>query len=135
MDLVKWTEEYSVGISEFDEQHKRLFALINDLYAAMKTGKGKDALGEVLKGLSEYASYHFATEEKFFAKFGYPETDKHAFEHGAFIAQVKDLKTKFDKGSILVSLETLEFLKNWIQNHINKVDKQYSGFLIASGMK
>ena len=37
--FISWNDKISVGIQEIDEQHKRLVALINNLYDAMVEGK------------------------------------------------------------------------------------------------
>jgi hemerythrin len=134
-DLIQWTDAYSVGVSEFDDQHRKLFALINDLFSAMKAGKGRETLATVLSGLAEYTVYHFSTEEKYFAKYGYPDSVKHVVEHKAFVARVTEFREKYNTGAILVSVETLEFLKKWIDGHIKKVDKQYTSYLQSKGVK
>ncbi len=40
-ELVTWSDKYSVNNFLMDSQHKKLVALINELYTAMKEGKGK----------------------------------------------------------------------------------------------
>jgi hemerythrin len=134
MELITWTTAYSVGIKEFDDQHRKLFSLINELFTAMKSGKGKDVIGRTLAGLVDYTRYHFSAEEKYFAQYGYPETAQHLAEHKAFVAQAEELNRKFAAGSMLVSVETLDFVKGWIDKHINKVDKQYTSFFKSKGM-
>ncbi len=47
MEIVKWTDEYSVGITEIDNQHKGLVILINELFVLMTEGKAKDNLNEI----------------------------------------------------------------------------------------
>ena len=78
MGLIKWNSFYSVHIDELDEQHKELIHLINEMYDAMKNGKGTDALGSILSELVEYTKYHFDAEEKLFLQYGYPEREAHA---------------------------------------------------------
>ena len=60
MDFVVWNEKYSVKISTIDEQHKKLVAIINELYNSMKNGKSKEQLGKTLTDLVEYTKYHFS---------------------------------------------------------------------------
>lgn len=35
-----WTSSFENGVSEFDNQHHRLVDLVNELYKAMKMGRG-----------------------------------------------------------------------------------------------
>ena len=62
----EWTQDYAVGVTQFDDQHKELFRLINKLEATL--GSGRDSLKEVLDGLIAYAAMHFKTEEDLMTK-------------------------------------------------------------------
>ncbi|MGB9912684.1 MAG: hemerythrin, partial [Candidatus Kapaibacteriota bacterium] len=47
MAFIEWNDNYSVGVSIIDNQHKQLIRIINELHEGMGTGKGKDVLGKV----------------------------------------------------------------------------------------
>ena len=63
MPLFVWNDSYSVKVAELDNQHKKLIGLINQLYDAMKEGKGKDVLEVIFTELIEYTKNHFSAEE------------------------------------------------------------------------
>jgi len=126
MELVKWTEEYSVGIKEIDNQHKGLIIIINELFTLMTKGKAKDNLSEIFDYLTDYTKKHFFTEETLLYKYAYPDLEKHKIEHSKFIEKLNNLKSDFSKGKITISLEILNFLKDWLLNHIKLSDKKYS---------
>jgi len=46
MSLIEWSPAYSVKVKKFDDQHKKLIELINQLHDAMKAGQGNAMLGE-----------------------------------------------------------------------------------------
>jgi hemerythrin len=73
MAMVTWNDNLSVNVAEIDLQHKKLVGLINELFDAMKIGKGKDVTGKILDGLISYTATHFTQEERYFDKFGYPD--------------------------------------------------------------
>ena len=54
MPLMNWTEKLSVGVAVIDDDHKKLVAMVNELYDAMQAGRGKDTLGRILDGLVQY---------------------------------------------------------------------------------
>jgi len=135
MALILWDEaRYGVNIKDIDNQHKQLIDVINLLQSSMSEGKGKDVLGKILGDMAQYAKGHFATEEKIMKTNGYPGYDEQKKEHDAFVAKAVALKSGFDGGKITLSVDTLTFLKNWLDNHIATVDKKYSAFLNEKGV-
>jgi hemerythrin len=135
MALMEWNNSYSVNVAEIDVQHKKLVDMINDLNDAMSQGKGKDVIGKILGGLIDYAGSHFATEEKYFDKFGYPETISHKKAHADLVKKVLEYQDGFNKGSISLSVEVMRFLKDWLILHIQGTDKKYTAFFNEKGLK
>lgn len=135
MPLMTWTEKLSVGVVALDDDHKRLIDMINELYAAMQAGHGKDTLGHILDGLVQYTKVHFAREESFFARTGYPAAAPHKQEHDALTRQVLDIQRRYNGGSIAtLSLDVLQFLRNWLINHIQASDQRYRPHLNGKGI-
>jgi hemerythrin len=135
MALIQWTSIFSVNVAEIDKQHQKLIALINSLNDAMKQGKGKESLAGIIDELSNYAANHFAFEEKYFDKFGYPAAASHKLEHTNFAKKVSEFKNGFDSGRLALTIEVMAFLKDWLQNHIQGIDKKYSSFFNEKGLK
>lgn len=134
MVFMKWQDSFSVGVTEIDNQHKKLVKMVNNFYDEMKFGKQK-ALGSLLNSLLEYAVYHFSTEEKYMDKFDYPLTATHKKEHEKFAAKTMDVKNRFDDGRLVLSLEITNFLKDWIVNHVLDTDKKYSKCFMDNGLR
>ena len=134
MALINWNEEYSVNVKDIDQQHQKLIALINELHENMKVGNSKNIIKKILEELVEYTVYHFGFEEKLFAKYGYPETKLHMRAHTDLIEQLKVFIRKYESGNTILSIELMNFLKDWLVNHILKADKNYSTFLNSKGI-
>lgn len=135
MALVTWNDNLSVNVEEFDRQHKKLIALINELNDAMSVGKGKDVLAKIVNDLIKYTVTHFKAEEKYFAKYRYPDTFNHRIEHLAFIRRVANFKNDIENGKLPLSVEVLSFLSDWLKKHIMGTDKKYSQFFNENGLK
>jgi hemerythrin len=129
IDMFEWKPEYSVHIPEIDAQHQRLFAMAAQLHAAMAEGKGKAVLEKSLARLVDYTKVHFAAEERFMGKYGYPQSGEHKTEHDKLTAQVLDLQKRFRAGEPTLSLSLMMFLKNWLEHHIAGSDQQYSTYI------
>jgi len=134
MPLMEWTEKLSVDVKEIDTQHKKWIGLLNDLHEAMKSGKGKEAVGGVLSGLVDYTKVHFATEERLLKSNGYPLFDGHKRIHEDMVKEVENLEKKYKTGQNVLSIDVMQFLKNWLSEHIMGTDKNYSAFLRSKGI-
>lgn len=134
MSLITWTDEFSVGVFEIDNQHKGLVKLINKLYDAMTYGQANKILREIIQELVKYTQIHFATEEKYFEKFDYEESDDHIQEHQKFIEAVAKFKEGFEAGNIVLSVDIFKFLKNWLTNHILGSDKKFTACFNNNGL-
>jgi hemerythrin-like metal-binding protein len=134
MALLTWQDKYSVGIRQIDDQHKQLITMINDLNDAMLAGKGKDVLMQVLNKLATYCVSHFAVEEKLFDTHAYPETADHKEKHHKMTSKVKALMGEVQSGKSTISIEVMNFLKNWLDKHILETDMKYSPYLISKGV-
>lgn len=136
MAYLDWKDSLSVGIKQIDDEHRELVNMVNDLHSAMSTGKGKDALGGVLDRLINYTVSHFAHEEELMRKYSYPDSFKHTNEHRQLTKTAVDVQTKFKSGQTIgLSIEVMDFLRNWLTTHIQDVDTRFGAFLQTKGLK
>ena len=136
MPLMSWNEKMSVGVAVIDEEHKKLVAMLNELYDGMQSGKAAESLGKVLDGLIAYTAAHFKHEEDLFAKTGYPAAAAHKKEHDELTKQVLAVQAKYKAGVTgTLSMEVMSFLKNWLITHIQGSDKSYGPHLNSKGVK
>ncbi|MFH1217328.1 MAG: bacteriohemerythrin [Pseudomonadota bacterium] len=133
--FIVFTSEYSVGVANIDEQHKKIMAYINDVHGAVKKDSSLDQIKKILGEMAKFVVDHFANEEKYFDKFSYPDAKKHKAIHEKLLSQVSEVITKINTGEEVNLIEVLTFLKNWLQTHILIEDKQYGPFLNKHGVK
>jgi hemerythrin len=134
MPIMEWTADLSVKVGEIDNQHKKLIGLINKLHDAMRAGQGKEVLEGTLQELAAYTVYHFQNEEKYMQKFSYPGYLKHKGEHAAFVKKVTDFQKDFAANRLGLTLDLMNFLRDWVNNHIKETDKQYSTLFNQKGL-
>lgn len=133
-----WTKEYSVNVTEIDEQHKEFINIINDLFdlGDKESFTDEEALLKVSK-LGDYAFYHLATEEDLFITTGYKDASGHIVAHNKFREKAKDFVNQIrdknkDKKEVLE--EIAKFTGDWLMSHILIVDKKYSEFFNEKGI-
>ncbi|AGF77723.1 hemerythrin-like metal-binding domain-containing protein [Desulfocapsa sulfexigens DSM 10523] len=132
--LLRWSPSLALDIKSIDEQHKVLVNLINELHQKMNSNAPQNAVGSVLGKLIDYTATHFKTEEEFFAQHRYEETDKHKEIHAKLVDQLLKFQKDYKAGEADISLELMEFLKDWLINHIKKTDAKYAPFLKSKGV-
>jgi hemerythrin len=135
MALIEWNAQLRLGIEEIDNQHKKLIELINDQHIAMKERKAKEIMSDIIDGLTEYSIVHFSKEEKYFDEFKYVNSFSHKKEHQSFIKKINEFKSNFDKGKIMLSMEIMDYLKDWWTKHIQKIDAAYAPLFTEKGLK
>ncbi len=128
-DFIKWTPSLSVGIETYDEHHRILISLINKLFINMESGEGQSVLKTTLEELIDYTDYHFSAEEKVFAEYRYPKMEQHIVQHQSLLKKARELLAGLETDQAVLTNEVLDFLQDWVTNHILKTDRQYSDFL------
>ncbi len=135
MAFIPWDEKYSVKIKSIDDQHKKLFGMVNELHDSMLHGKSKEVMGKVLAELVNYTASHFAIEEDYMKKYAFSGYDAHKKEHDDLAKQATDVLNNFTSGKTVLSMAVMDFLKDWLYKHILKTDLLYVEHLIAKGVK
>jgi hemerythrin len=135
MSYLNWSDDFSVNVKEIDEQHKRLVGMINSLHEALVSGHGKEMQGKIIAEMVDYATVHFGTEEKYMRVYKFPGHAGHKAEHDSFSEKAADLKARVDGKGFVLTLTVLNFLKDWLQNHILVTDKQYSSHFNSCGLR
>ena len=135
MEKITWNENFSVGVREIDEQHKRLIGMINELNEVDNTTVGSETIFDVLTKMTNYALSHFEEEEQYMIKYNYPDYSIHKDQHSKFKDQLitfcKD--TKAHKESI--PTEIFSYLRTWLINHILETDMAYKSFFNEKGLR
>lgn len=135
MAYILWTQNMSVGVDMFDHEHQELIDLANKLYTGVTAGNAGEALAKVLDGLIRYTALHFKHEEDYMRMYDYPEYEAHKKEHDKLVAQVMEYKESLDSGKASFTLELMNFLKEWLVNHIMGSDQKYGTFFKDKGVQ
>ena len=133
--ILMWTDNLSVGVKYFDEDHKNLIRFINELHSAIQDvdAKGRIAEDEIefaLHRLENYFQYHCVQEEVFMSKIAYPEIDEHKKLHQYFLGKVETMSRSFcGSRKPEDANELMKFMYDWVTDHLNTADKKYSDYL------
>ena len=136
MPRVKWDDKYLIGIEQFDDDHKNLVNLMNDIYDTFISCKLKAYQPqELLDSLTEYTKIHFSNEEKWMLDFDYPNLEEHVLDHKRFILKLSEFDQNFKDGSGHLTIEIFSFLRVWLLTHILVVDLDLGVFSRARSIQ
>ena len=134
MEIIRWDKTFSVNVLRFDEDHKNIILIINRLNAAMQKNDEREKISDTLNEMTLYATSHFKTEEDYMIRFGYPEYELHKEEHRAFTRTTVDFCKSVMNGNYSIAYDLLEYLKQWLGNHIQGTDKKYTECFNKNGI-
>lgn len=124
--------EYYTGVDFIDQEHTRLFELAEEthelLYDSLLVDKS-DKIVELISELINYTRTHFTHEEEYQKSIHYPYIAQHAAQHRQFedrlaAIDLSSISDDYEEQDETVQ-EILDFLVDWLINHIMRVDMKY----------
>ena len=125
-----WGPEFSVYIKGLDRQHNYLVTTLNNLYRHLIAGSSREVIDDTLSALVDYTKFHFRSEEILFDKYGYPRAEGHRKQHKSFVDKVAEFMEEYKAGEQRLSVEVLNFLADWVYNHILISDHDYGEWFL-----
>lgn len=121
----EWSQEYSVGHSVIDEQHRKLFELGNAV-----NGADLDEAVYFLDKLYDYARMHFEFEEKQMKSVNYPAYFRHIELHNELLSRLHEIsKYPFEAEDDFFQFK--KFIYDWIIDHIMREDRKFADYVQA----
>lgn len=96
--MIKFKDEYKIGISVIDEQHKEFFLIVNRLEAAI-VKQDLSLMLSILDEFAKYTKYHFITEEVFLSDLELHLFKRHKEIHDKIKKDVLELKANIEASS------------------------------------
>ena len=124
--IMEWRDEFCTGIEAIDEQHQRLFALVDELKLALQSEDCSSIYQFGLNLLSSYALEHFGLEETCMHVHKCPAAQNNQLAHAQFVQYVTRFQQDFQNEGFShpVASELVKSLEHWLVNHICRIDVQ-----------
>jgi hemerythrin-like metal-binding protein len=133
MKVLQWSDNYSVGNLEIDQQHKQLFSMFAQLVDGIEKGGASFHLEQVFTQLYGYIKNHFRYEERVMKKADFPGFSNHKKKHEKIKNRLKKYRDEFNqakgKKKDKVASDVALFLQDWLQEHIKGEDQQYVPYI------
>ena len=134
MPVLQWSQEYSVGLKTFDDDHRKLIGFINDLCDIAGTENAAAEIPEIFNSLVEFTLYHFVHEEETMREHGFLGLQDHILEHNKIRDRVADMIVRIISDPVGELDDLVTLLIDWLEDHMNTVDKEYGPFLKEKGI-
>ena len=125
---IEWDEGYSLGISNIDFQHKKLFDIAGKVFSLKESPNVKEEIRVILYELNDYIKKHFADEEAFMEKIGFPDLDYHKELHKKIVENVTSI-TKNSPRLDTIQTKMRVVAKRALIEHILNEDMKIKLFL------
>ena len=122
--MFEWNDDYLVGVTVIDEQHKQLFRLARNFHDAIVANQAKAVLGELLDAMVRYTEGHFRVEERLMAALEYPDLEQHIHQHKGLCDELHAFQERFDGGETAMTIQVLRFLSRWLTGHTTSTDRR-----------
>ena len=129
---IEWRDEMVVDNGDIDNDHKFLIKTINTIETAMKKQMDDLVVNQGLRLLKHYTKVHFQREEELQLHAQYVYRDAHIKEHQELIKKLDDITEQYKVIGISITKKNsilLEFLKDWLINHIINTDLRMRPFV------
>ena len=126
MVCVEWSDLYNTGIPDIDDEHRGLFALINDLYDKIEGGTAEASIVVTINALADYVNYHFDREEALMETCKYDDLENHIAGHRKLQSQIQSYKQSYERDPKSFDMtDFMAFLTFWLKGHILESDMAY----------
>lgn len=120
----QWDDKYSTGNDTIDEQHKQIFAYLDELEDHIENGASQEWVEQFMKAIGLFTRSHFCFEEMCMRKAKCDAAAQNKVQHTKLLAAFSAAQQRFKRDGVSDDLlnQLQKFLTSWLVNHIMKID-------------
>lgn len=130
MNVFVWNPEWETGIERIDAQHQALLEQLDSLVVAVRSKEAEERIPRLLRFLASYVDSHFRDEEMAMVATEYDGLAVHRQIHQELQAKVTSLLNMALQDSSAVTEPVLEFLVDWLVDHLDQEDRKMARHII-----
>ena len=130
----EWSDAFRIGVEKLDSEHRRLFALVNELSETIgRTGK-INGHEKQKKELLQFTREHFHNEESLLEDTGYPRLELQRRDHRELLARLERFAGAEERRARPRAQTAVDYLKDWLIRHTLIEDLKYRDFFEERGI-
>ena len=136
IEAITWRPDFATGVAIIDDQHRVLINMLNEANTKLTDRSPIADFSKIVQGLLSYAGYHFQTEDGLMNQHGYDaacaeDAAQHHAQHKAFAEKVLAVQTSLTAGQRIPKADLVEFLTQWLADHILNTDRKLGKFICS----
>lgn len=124
MAFLSWSDQFLLGNSTIDSEHRELFRQISTFHELWKQRQSPEELSKCFAELVAFIELHFRHEEAIMEHASFPHLEEHRFLHRMMLETIQGLQQSYEKKTSRLEEDTMRYLKNWLIEHIVERDHQ-----------
>jgi hemerythrin-like metal-binding protein len=129
--------------SVMNDDHVELYRLVGELQENITkrcNGETERSLQEIdvlasIQKLIDKAAEHFDREDALMEQYRYPERREHRGEHAMLLCSIETYSSNLVSAGHPITKEVVQYLKDWLTNHIRTADRRLDRFLTSAVRK
>jgi|GEM_PF-6960697 len=132
MKPLSWSNKYQTGIAQVDEQNKRIYDEMLEIYEALSAGMDAEVINEMVVRLSSSCRVHLLVEHLVMDSCKYTTDEGHRNKYEIFAANLDKFSVPKQLGDRSGMMNDFVDLMNWYLSHIIDDDVQYKQCLLET---
>jgi len=124
------TKDLETGNRMIDNEHRELFAIVNQLLNACNRGDAMELISPVAGFLKDHMNVHFMHEEELQEGSGYPDREEHKSFHERCRQDLEEVLAQVqDAGPTITDIINLNGILSLMIDHVRTDDKKMCEYL------
>jgi len=132
IDIPEWSSALSLGNAEIDAEHREFLARLGHVARLISQGE-RLQIKDAIRAMTAVLKGHFATEENFFNRVGYPQATAHLVDHVTLMNLALEIEKVIDGSEDFSTprLALAHFAQSVI-DHLTESDMAYRPYLVEA---
>jgi hemerythrin len=126
--LMNWDQSLDIGVEPMNREHRDILDAMNAVYDGANAGQSGSAMMAKIVRLGDVTARHFADEEVYMAKIGYPGLANHKGIHKKLLDDFAGHTQAIAAAGGVPYSAFFGFLRLWLSAHIKCIDLKYGDF-------
>jgi hemerythrin len=123
------------GCHKLDGEHSVQIELLTAFSRAVKDGRPRREVDEILDRLIDFTKVHFSSEQLLMRLYHYPAYQQHSDDHDDTVDRLQAMREAYLAGERDLTCGTADALAEKLIEHIGSADRGLGSFLLEIGLR